>query len=282
MSELFSGFVFFSVVLGGQALSLLAKAFNNILDLACTPLGSTFSMQSVLEEWYEKLREVHKSYANSHLDNELKMAFTLEEALRNFPIYDTIVKSNEDLREKFITAKEMLYSTDKSYYEAREILEEVVDSAQSILSNAYRNAISQSLKDSLSELNYKIEECKDDSATAIWATKGDKAMAVIMDDKGNIQIDMKGFEGLSCQEEKQKLISLLEDKGVIFKQVSGLVHRRKEGGQLIQKVLKISKKNRLSLSQALLKTAQERKTSERDRQRIWGALFNYLSAKEVI
>ena len=90
-----------------------------------------------------------------------------------------------------------------------------------------------------------------------------------------MQMDMMGFDGLSCQVERNRILAKLAGKGITVQQKSVVLHGRKSGGQLLENAHRLARQHRMSVPQALLEaTFLKRQHQIQDLRRkqmlVWG------------
>jgi len=147
----------------------------------------------------------------------------------------------------------------KSARQAQRLLESGLREVHTRLAEAQHQIVVNSTKESLREMGYKVHiqsACSSvGSWTALWATKGAKAIAVVVSPKSQLMMDMIGWEGTTCQAELIAFRQRMTQKGVQFREGRRYSHGRREGGLLIQEAAKVARENRMSFPQALLQVA---------------------------
>jgi hypothetical protein len=147
----------------------------------------------------------------------------------------------------------------KSARQAQRLLESGLREVHTRLAEAQHQIVVDSTIRSLREMGYKVHTqstCSPvGSWTALWATKGAKAIAVVVSPKSQLMMDMIGWEGTTCQAELIAFRQRMTQKGVQFREGRRYSHGRREGGLLIQEAAKVARENRMSFPQALLQVA---------------------------
>lgn len=296
MSELVFGYITImaSSVTGDALGRFLSKALQ-MHNLAGPTLPTELSLPTVIEEWHDQLGKELKRVLSRQCNASpvLAQALALDSALKQ-SIFGHIITSDPKLSPHLqeIEAKLTIahFSADKDMEEANKIadsvkqtLEEVVANAQTMLQNAYLQAVSQTVRESLEELGYTVSEEEDNQAKGIWARKDYTAVAVVVNNQGEIKLDMMGFEGLACQKEKNNLLKKMEEKGLRFEQKSRIIHGRKEGGNLIEQALKLSRRTSppLPMPRALLKVSAFKTPQDQRQRMVWGSVLSSMNLKEV-
>jgi hypothetical protein len=145
----------------------------------------------------------------------------------------------------------------KSARQAQRLLASGLREVHTRLAEAQHQIVVNSTIRSLREMGYKVQSARSSvgSWTALWATKGAKAIAVVVSPKSQLMMDMIGWEGTTCQAELIAFRQRMTQKGVQFREGRRYSHGRREGGLLIQEAAKVARENRVPFTQALLQVA---------------------------
>lgn len=151
----------------------------------------------------------------------------------------------------------------KSAQEAQRLLRAGLSTVGNLLRSAQHQSIVTVAAESLQAMGYTVQTAHASHAsgrwTALWATKGGRAMAVLVSPESNLTVDMLGWEGTSCQEELHAFRQEMEKRGVRFREEKRHLHRRREGGAVIQQAARIARSQQLSYPQALLHAVAEQR-----------------------
>ncbi len=292
MSVLFSG-----VALPTIGAAAAGKALFKLFQQAGVPLESsllshvpTFCASSLLTDWHRQLSQEWFLSCQSLPLREvpaltpLAQAKALDSALTKLPLLHHVVQhTHASSLQKARTAlqqseqAQLQGNAEAAQYHAltaKQLLEEAVFNAHERLAKAQQTVLSKAVVDSLQEMGYQVRQHQNEQGTALWGVKGGQGIAVVINKDGSLQADMLGFDGLSCQEERQRLLAQLAEKGISVYQKASIVHGRKSGGQLLENSLHLARQRRLSVPHALLETAlPKRQQRDRLRQRqllVWG------------
>jgi len=147
----------------------------------------------------------------------------------------------------------------KNARQAQKLLASGLKEVHTRLAEAQHHLVVDTIMKSLQEMGYKVHiqsvRSSLGSWTALWATKGAQAIAVVVSPKSQLMMDMVGWEGTRCQAELLAFRQRMMKKGIQFREGKRYYHGRREGGLLIQEAAKVARENRLSFPQALLQVA---------------------------
>ena len=156
----------------------------------------------------------------------------------------------------------------KNARQAKKLLASGLKEVHTRLAQAQHRFVVDSAVKSLQEMGYQIQSARSShgSWTALWATKGAQAIAVVVSPKSQLMMDMVGWEGTRCQAELLAFRQRMAKRGIQFREGRRYHHGRREGGLLIQEAAKVSRENRLSFPQALLQVACRGRLFEQQRR----------------
>jgi hypothetical protein len=104
----------------------------------------------------------------------------------------------------------------------------------------------------LQDMGYRIDVATSESAVALWATNGQRTLAATVTDSGRVDLDLAGFDGLSCRLESERLLVELAERGLRVRREASLIHGRREGGAMIVSAARQARSTGLSHAFALL------------------------------
>jgi len=156
----------------------------------------------------------------------------------------------------------------KNARQAQKLLTSGLKEVHTRLAQAQHCFVVDSAMKSLQEMGYQIQSARSSvgSWTALWATKGAQAIAVVVSPKSQLMIDMMGWEGTRCQTELHAFRQRMSQKGIQFREGRRYYHGRREGGLLIQEAAKVVRENRVPFPQALLQVAYRGHLFEQQRR----------------
>lgn len=123
------------------------------------------------------------------------------------------------------------------------------------LAQAQRTVVAQTLGETLQRMGYTLRQYADQRGVALWATQGDRTLALVVGESGKTQMDMAGFDGIACRQESERLMTTLREKGIQLRRESVTLHARREGSALIPKATQQARRTRQDIAQALLDVA---------------------------
>ncbi len=293
MSELFLGLAVFAGASAFAAGSAVGMALYRLFQKAGVPFESSLlshvpalSTSSLMTEWHRVLSKAMSLSCQSLPSREasalkpLVQAKALEAALTQMPLLHHIVQHTD--ASLLQQARTVLQQAEQARLDgrwemakshaltAKQLLEEAVFNAHERLAQAQQIVLSEAVSQSLQELGYKVSQHQNEQGVALWGVKGGQGIAVVVSKDGSLQMDMLGFDGLSCQGERQRLLAKLAERGITVQQRTSFVHGRRSGGQLLQNALRLARQRNLSVPRALLDTAlPKRPSQERLRERQW-------------
>ncbi|MEM2446364.1 MAG: hypothetical protein QW734_06870 [Candidatus Bathyarchaeia archaeon] len=150
----------------------------------------------------------------------------------------------------------------------RRLLSSGLKEVQNRLSNAQHNYVASSAIQVLREMGYQVQVARSSvgSWTSVWATKGGKAIGVVISPQSQMTVDMMGWEGTSCQAELISFRERMKKRGIQFREGKRYLHRRREGGALLQQASKLVKSSGLTFPEALLHVVQGNLRSDQRRR----------------
>lgn len=271
-----------------SAVGACAQLINRILQAAGTAvdLGSgiidVFSAQEQLAEFHTQ-RDAVLTTAQGAFP-ELTRACALETALYQTPVLSAIARQHESalLSEARAAAQQaqQLHAqgeTARAQQAAQRALtlqELVVQRAYDRLANAQQSVVGEEIAQSLAEMGYQVQRRDAGNRTAIWATRGAHSIAVVLDADGQLQMDMHGFVGTACRQERAALLQRLREKGVRLNLREATLHGDRHGGQWLKKALYTARTQKLSVPDALLRETARAQSAQADLRRrqqiVWG------------
>ncbi len=294
MSEIFFGapvFIVSGIATVWSALSELFKQAGVPFKSSLLSHVSRFSATSMLEEWHKQLSQSLSITRQSLSVKQvpalapLAKAKALEDALGKVPLLNHIVQHAHSI--SLQQAQVALRQSEQAWLKrdvnaaqryaltAKRLLEDIVIDAYERLASAQQAAISNAVAISLRELGYQVSQHQNERGVAFWGVKGGTGIAVVVGKEGSLQMDMMGFDGLSCQVERNRFLAKLAEKGITVQQKSAVLHGRKSGGQLLENAHHLARQHRLSVPQALLEVAlskrqQQTQDLRRRQMLVWG------------
>lgn len=140
----------------------------------------------------------------------------------------------------------------KQAEEAETLLAKVGYDSQRQLEAAQRRVLSGVVAEALRDIGYSIQVAHSDRAIAMWATRGQHNIAVAVTKGSRIDVDMAGFEGLSCGLESQRFMAELMRRGLEVRRDFTFHHGRREGGNLILSAARTARNEGVTPARGLL------------------------------
>lgn len=270
-----------AVVVGAQLLNRLLQVASVPVDLGSGQID-VFSAQGVLSE-FQTQRDNALASAQESLP-ELARAFALEAALSQTPVLSAIAQQHEasllsEAHAAAQQAQQLLAQGDVSRAQqaAQRALtqrELAVQRAYDRLANAQQSVVGEVIAETLAEMGYQVQRRDVGNRTALWATRGGDSIAVVLDADGQFQMDMHGFVGLRCRQERAALLQRLQEKGVRLNLREATLHGDRYGGQWLKKALRTATTHKLSVPEALLRETARAHSAQHDLRRrqqiVWG------------
>jgi len=104
-----------------------------------------------------------------------------------------------------------------------------------------RLILSAAMAQQLEGMGYTVRLAAEERAVGLWATKGAQTVAVAVTGRGRVDMDMAGFDGLSCRQESQRLMDALARGGFKVWREASVFHGRRGGGAMIRRVTDIAR-----------------------------------------
>ncbi|MEW6418372.1 MAG: hypothetical protein AB1480_09660 [Nitrospirota bacterium] len=117
-------------------------------------------------------------------------------------------------------------------------LTEAVKSAHQKLEEAEREVLAEKTIESLTAIGYRVKSKPVGADLLIRGKKQDLSIAAQITQKGELHIDMAGFEGGLCRKELNRLNGELSNRGIDFEVIKRQYHGKKGGGVLAQRAEK--------------------------------------------
>jgi hypothetical protein len=294
MSEIFFGapvFIVSGIAAAGSALAELFRQAGVPFKSSLLSHMSDFSAASLLDDWHQQLSQTLSftrqtlSVKQSPFLEPLAQAKALNDALSKMPLLSHIIQHTQptSLQQAQAALRQseearLKGDTDTLYRHAltaKRLLEDAVVNAYERLASAQQTVLSNAVTASLRELGYQVSQHQNERGVALWGVKGGTGVAVVVGKDGSLQMDMMGFDGLSCQAERNRILAKVAEKGITIQQKSAVLHGRKSGGQLLETAHRLARQRRLSVPQALLESAfPKRQQQGQDLRRrqilVWG------------
>jgi hypothetical protein len=294
MSELFVGapvFIVGGIAAAGTALAELFRQAGVPFKSSLLSNVSCFNAASLLDEWHQQLSQAFSATRQSLPIRQipalapLAQAKALNDALSKVPLLNHIVQHTHSASlQKAQTALRLseqawvkgdTHTLQRYALAAKSLLENAIADAYGRLASAQQTVISNAAAVSLRELGYQVSLHQNEWGVALWGVKGGTSVAVVVGRDGSLQMDMMGFDGLSCQVERNRILAKLAEKGITVQKKSVVLHGRKSGGQLLENAHRLARQHRLSVPQALLESAfskRQQKIQELRRRQmlLWG------------
>jgi hypothetical protein len=147
--------------------------------------------------------------------------------------------------------------------EAERLLSIATYDAYLRLEKAQREVLCPAISKSLQGMGYSLKQFADERGIALWATQEERKIAIVVNNKGKMrmmQMDMAGFNDISCHLESEELISALRRNGVEVRREHSTLHASREGGALILAAANIAKKSEKDETEALLDAVAQKQT----------------------
>lgn len=277
------------VAAGAAAAAATLALARRIFQTASIPLHPQLlanysgDVNQLFAQWHGQLSQTQQTLAKSIPLEPVARARAIEQTLSRMPLLKQVGEQVQP--ESIQLAQVALQQMDAALAQgnatlatqqailAREHLEEVLVSSYDRLSGAQQSVLGELMAETLSEMGYNVERCDTGRRSALWASRGAQSVALVLEQDGSFQMDMHGFTGLSCQQERNALLDRLADKGIRLQVRQSVLHGDRHGGQLLKKALATHKQRRLSVPDALLQTTAPRDSRNdlrRRQQIVWG------------
>lgn len=281
MSEITKGTVTVNIcVLGDIALRIYQQAG---IPIAPHQMASACDVPQLMYEWHQRLNTTYQTLAASCRSASLARGKALAQCLADTPMLrmatdhlasDNVTQARSllQLAEKEAQLGSSLIADTKAR-EAQARLEEAVAHTYERLCSARQQVFSGIIGGTLQEMGYKVVMLSNEQGSAIWATQGDRSLAVVLNRDGTVQMDTYGFSGLQCKLERDKLTDRLEQKGIRLQVKQSVLHGDRHGGQLVKNALASARQQKISVPDALLQTTAPRNAWDdlrRRQQIVWG------------
>ncbi len=101
-----------------------------------------------------------------------------------------------------------------------------------LLGSVEKTIIKEKTIQSLQNLGYEVNAKTMKKTTLIRGLKGEVSIAAQIGSKGELEIDMAGFDGTTCKNELNRLSAEIEKQGIVLSIKQQINHKRKRGGKL--------------------------------------------------
>jgi hypothetical protein len=105
-----------------------------------------------------------------------------------------------------------------------------------ILADLRRRAVGLAAAEALSGLGYRVRAAVGAGQVALWADRGEHAVALVVEGDGRATMDLVGFDGLGCRAETDRILAELGRRGFGVRRLAGRLHGRRSGGELAGRV----------------------------------------------
>lgn len=209
----------------GESISSYLKTSSkdlNILSATNTQIGETINIITKAISLEKALSEERHLILNSMTTRILSSK-------------DMIMLNN--LKESIKTGNTLRLSSMQSVAEKLiQRLTEAVKSAHQRLEEVEREVIVENTIESFKAIGYQVKRKPVGSDLLIRGKKRDLSIAALITQKGELHIDMAGFDGGACRDEMNRVSEELLKRGIDFEVIKRQYHGKKGGGVLSQKV----------------------------------------------
>jgi hypothetical protein len=112
-------------------------------------------------------------------------------------------------------------------------LEDATRRAHERLARAEQNALTRTTQDVLKSCGYEVRRKEQGEGELVRGKKQDLSVAAHLEG-GEVEMDLAGFEGRSCEEEMERLKEAFRERGISLRITSSDFHGQEEGGTLAQ------------------------------------------------
>jgi hypothetical protein len=96
-----------------------------------------------------------------------------------------------------------------------------------------RRALALMVASTLQKAGYRVSAALLQNVVALRAYRGDKLLAVAVRGANQLEMDMAGFQDFQCFQDLDRLVTMLERRGLRLAQRQAVVHGRRRGGDLV-------------------------------------------------
>lgn len=174
---------------------------------------------------------------------QLKRARCLERAASQQPLFDEVLREElggtceETLRRAESALKqqdaEALARMESRLDETLSSLEDATQQAHERLARAEQDALTRTTQDVLERCGYEVRRKEQGGGDLVRGKKEDLSVAAHLEG-GEVEMDLAGFEGRSCEEEMEQLKEAFRERGISLRVTKSDFHGREEGGSLAQ------------------------------------------------
>lgn len=209
----------------GEALSAQLDRLQEELDRAEQALETTAS-----EEACRALDQLQRARCLEQAASEQAL---FEEVLR-----DELDGSSEEVLQRAEHAlrredTEGLARMESRLDETLSSLEDATRRAHERLARAEQNALTRTTQDVLKSCGYEVRRKEQSDGELVRGKKQDLSVAAVLEG-GEVEMDLAGFEGRSCEEEMERLKEAFRERGISLRVTRSDFHGQEEGGILAQ------------------------------------------------
>lgn len=231
------------------------------ISLKAIPVSwlSTLYRSSVLGDAIRVLgREISTQVAaskqmtmNGHLASSTTQLLSLQRALKTPDLSSLGGETVKRLTPSTIATLQNLESTLATGRLTQTVAAEQITSALNEMTQAVRTAhqtlaereqriITDDLRSVLAARGYtvRIEASLAGRMRLLRAKMGEHVVAARIADTGTLELDLAGFEAGKCTQERQAIVSKLEQRGYQIQINQRVVHNRREGGEIVKNIEK--------------------------------------------
>ena len=169
---------------------------------------------------------------------------------------ETLQRAEEALKQE---DTEALARMEPSLDRTLSSLEEATQRAHDRLARAEQDALTRTTQDVLEHCGYEVRRKEQGSGALVRGKKKDLSVAAHLEG-GEVEMDLAGFEGRSCEEEIGRIKEAFRERGISLRVTKSDFHGREEGGSLAQEAAKELPFNPLT-EEAPAKKSSAEKTS---------------------
>jgi hypothetical protein len=199
-------------------------------------------LQEELERAEQALQTTASDEACRALDR-LQRARCLERAASQQALFEEVLReeldgsSEEVLQRAENTLKqedaEGLAHMESQLDETLSSLEDATQRAHERLARAEQDALTRTTQDVLERCGYEVRHKHQGRGDLVRGKKEDLSVAAHLEG-GEVEMDLAGFEGRSCEEEMERLKEAFRERGISLRLTKSDFHGQEEGGPLAQ------------------------------------------------
>jgi hypothetical protein len=104
---------------------------------------------------------------------------------------------------------------------------------QGMAADLRRRALALMVASTLQKAGYRVSAALLQNGLALRAYRGDQLLTVAVRGANQLEMDMAGFQDFQCFQELDRLVTMLEKRGLRLAQRQAIVHGRRRGGDLV-------------------------------------------------